>query len=98
MSETTYEEYRRAIAAQKQRDRERFLGIDSHPEEPMYSAETGKAVRPAWNAGGWYDATLRFTDWSFQALRLNDAQVNAIAARWLADLSWVATSEANPDA
>lgn len=50
MTETTYDEYRAAIAAQTQRDRDRFTGIDSHPEAPMYSAETG----------------LRLNTWSFQ--------------------------------
>lgn len=38
---TTYEDYLASVTAQKERDRDRFLGIDSHNDQPTYSAETG---------------------------------------------------------
>lgn len=43
-TETTYEEYLASVAAQTQRDRDRFLGIDSHTEAPVYSADTGQRL------------------------------------------------------
>ncbi len=37
----SFEEYRERVERQRVRDRERFTGVDSHPEEPLYSSPLG---------------------------------------------------------
>lgn len=37
----SYEEYRASVQAQAMRDKDRFTGVDSHSEEPMYAADNG---------------------------------------------------------
>lgn len=37
-----YEEYREAVRRQEQRDRDRWIGADPHPEDPVYSAGDGR--------------------------------------------------------
>ncbi len=38
----TYQDYLQSVRKQEQRDRDRFMGWDSHVEEPRYSADTGE--------------------------------------------------------
>jgi len=40
----SYADYLATVRVQSQRDRDRFLGIESHEDQPMYSAETGDRV------------------------------------------------------
>lgn len=48
MTEATvdYEEYLRRATAQRQRDADRFTGVDQHLDEPIYDPETGKRLNP----------------------------------------------------
>ena len=39
----SYEDYLAAVEKQKQRDRDRFVGVDSHDDEDWYDANTGIA-------------------------------------------------------
>lgn len=40
----SYEDYLRSVREQEERDRDRFTGVDSHADKPLYSAETGPSI------------------------------------------------------
>lgn len=42
---TSYEDYLASVQSQQQRDRDRFIGVDSHDDEERYDARTGIAYR-----------------------------------------------------
>lgn len=44
MSGGTYAEYLETVRRQEQRDRDRFMGHDSHDDEPRYAAANGSAL------------------------------------------------------
>ncbi len=65
----SYADYLATVRVQSQRDRDRFLGIESHEDQPKYSAETGDRVLDV--------ATLR----SYAAFRQAMANFGGVVTR-----------------
>ena len=82
MTETTYEEYLAAVEAQRVRDRDRWQGVE-HPEEPLYSAETGVVdgtFHTVWNTT---EVALKWTGWTDVESGNALAAIHEAATAWL---------------
>lgn len=62
---TSYEDYLATVRAQRDRDRDRFTGVDAHEGEPMYDASTGAPVWPEFEAA-LQQYSQHVTEWANQ--------------------------------